>query len=111
VLRQFIQWRNETSNKPEHLARSYYFLRKSVGVIGIATPFVLVIGTMILGNSFVIKDSISSYYYTVTGNIFVGSMCASAIFLICYRPFSLSAIVMSIWMTLLALLQVPSRLA
>jgi hypothetical protein len=85
MLKQFIQWSKETSNTPEHLARSYLFLRKSVGVIGIATPFVLVIGTMILGNSFVIKDSISSYYYTVTGNIFVGSMCASAIFLICYR--------------------------
>jgi hypothetical protein len=85
MLRQFIQWSKETSNTPEHLARSYLFLRKSVGVIGIATPFVLVIGTMILGNSFVIEDSISSYYYTVTKNIFVGSMCAVAIFLICYR--------------------------
>ena len=85
MLRQFIQWSKETSNTPEHLARSYLFLRKSVGVIGIATPFVLVIGTMILGNRFGISDSISSYYYTVTRNIFVGSMCASAIFLICYR--------------------------
>jgi|GEM_PF-228930 hypothetical protein len=85
--RKFIEWLNVTSNTPAHphLDRSYYFLRKSVGVIGIATPFVLVILTMILGNSFVISDSISSYYYTVTRNIFVGSMCAVAIFLICYR--------------------------
>jgi hypothetical protein len=87
MLRQFIQWSNETSTTPEHLHldRSYLFLRKSVGVIGIATPFVLVIGAMILGNNFVIQDSISSYYYTVTGSIFVGSMCATAIFLISYR--------------------------
>jgi hypothetical protein len=85
MLRQFRNWLNETSNTPQHLARSYLFLRKSIGVIGIALPFVLVIGTMILENRLVISDSISSYYYTVTRNILVGSLCACAIFLICYR--------------------------
>ena len=85
MLRQFIQWLNETSNTPDHLFRSYLFFRKCVGVIGIALPIVLVIGTMILENHLVILDSISSYYYSVTRNIFVGSLCAIAIFLICYR--------------------------
>jgi hypothetical protein len=74
-----------TTPGSKHLDTSYLFLRKCVGVIGIALPFVLVIGAMILGNSFVIQDSISSYYYTVTKDIFVGSMCAAAIFLISYR--------------------------
>ncbi len=85
MLRQFIQWLNKTSNTPQHLIRSYLFFRKCVGVIGIALPFVLIIGTMILEPRLGILDSISAYYYSVTRNIFVGSLCAIAIFLISYR--------------------------
>jgi hypothetical protein len=84
MLRQFIQWLNETSNT-QHLVRSYLFFRKCVGIIGIALPIVLIIGTMILERRLEISDSISAYYYSVMRNIFVGSLCAIAIFLICYR--------------------------
>jgi H+/gluconate symporter-like permease len=85
MLSQFIQWLKETSNTPKHLVRSYLFLRKCVGVIGIALPIVLIFGTMILEWHPGILDSISAYYYSATRNIFVGSLCAIAIFLICYR--------------------------
>src|SRR5258708_15178009 len=94
MLRQFIQWLNETSNTPDHLFRSFLFFRKCVGYIGIALPIVLVFGTMILERRLVILDSISSYYnsdmdgvptFLDMRNIFVGSLCAIAIFLICYR--------------------------
>jgi hypothetical protein len=84
MLRQFIQWLNETSNT-QQLDRSYLFFRKCVGVIGIALPFVLVIGTIILEWHLGISDSISAYYYSVTRNILVGILCSTAIFLICYR--------------------------
>ena len=94
MLTKFIKWLNETSNTPQHLFRSYLFFRKCVGVIGIALPIVLVFGLMILERRLVILDSISSYYNSdMDGvptlldmrNIFVGSLCAVAIFLICYR--------------------------
>jgi len=51
LLRQFIRWLKETSNKPEHqqLERSYLFMRQGIGYIGIALPIVLLVGTMILG--------------------------------------------------------------
>jgi hypothetical protein len=74
---------NETSNT-QHLVQSYLFLRKSIGVIGMVLPIVLVIGKVMLGSPG-ISDSISAYYYSVMRNIFVGSLCACAVFLICYR--------------------------
>jgi hypothetical protein len=40
--------------------------------------------------------SISAYYYSATGNIFVGSLCAIAIFLICYRYERLDDIVSTV---------------
>jgi hypothetical protein len=90
MLSQFIQWLKETSNIP--LERSYLFMRKCVGVIGVALPPVLIIGLMILERQSKILDSISAYYYSdyisdysVIGNTFVGSMCATGIFLIGYR--------------------------
>ncbi len=72
-----------TSNA-QYLVRSYLFLRKSLGYIGIALPFVLIIGKILL-ESPGISDSISSYYYSVMRNVFVGILCAIGIFLICYR--------------------------
>lgn len=85
LLRQFIQWLNETSNTPEPLVRSYLFMRKGVGIIGVALPIVLVFGTMIFDWHFEMKDSISAYYYSLMGDVFTGSLCAIGIFLICYR--------------------------
>lgn len=85
LLRQFIQWMNETPNTPEPLVRSYLFMRKGIGIIGVALPLVLVIGTMICDGHFEMKDSISAYYYSLMGNVFTGSLFALGIFLICYR--------------------------
>jgi hypothetical protein len=66
------------------LVRSYLFLRKCIGIIGVALPFVLIIGKIIL-ESPGISSSISSYYYSVMRDVFVGSLWAIAVFLICYR--------------------------
>ena len=75
---------NATSNTQDSLVLSYLGLRKGIGIIGMALPFVLVIGKMILESPGIL-DSISAYYYSVMRNIFVGSLCAIAIFLISYR--------------------------
>ena len=63
---------------------SYLALRKTVGWIGILLPFVLALGVIIdSGNSDLIS-SISHYYYSVMGNVFVGSLCAVALFMFFY---------------------------
>jgi hypothetical protein len=72
------------TSSTQSLVRSYLFLRRGIGIIGTALPIVLVIGKIIL-ESPGISDSISSYYYSVMRDVFVGSLCAIAIFLICYR--------------------------
>ncbi|OSY39687.1 hypothetical protein C8E95_1882 [Pseudonocardia autotrophica] len=63
---------------------SYLGLRRAVGVIGIALPFVLVAGDLALGGDG-LRDSISRYYFSPVRDVFVGSMCAVGVFLYCYR--------------------------
>ena len=60
---------------------SYFGLRKAVGVIGFALPFVLAFGKMIWTKPPGLQLSISAYYYTDMRNIFVGGLCAIALFL------------------------------
>jgi len=68
------------------LVMSYLDLRKAIGVIGIALPFVLVIGKIILSSPGV-EGSISAYYYTVMRDVFVASLCAIGVFLMTYRGY------------------------
>ena len=67
------------------LLHSYLFLRRAVGTIGIALPFVLIIGNLVLGGG--LLDSISGYYYSDMRGVFVGSMCAVGVFLLSYRGY------------------------
>ncbi len=69
----------------EHLfAMSYLGLRTAVGCIGMALPFVLPIGKLLIDGPG-LQGSISAYYYTSMGNVLVGSMCAIGVFLLSYR--------------------------
>jgi hypothetical protein len=63
------------------LVLSYLQLRKAVGIIGVALPVVLSLGKILLQGPG-IQCSISDYYYTDLGNVFVGSLCAIGVFLI-----------------------------
>ena len=71
---------------PQGLVISYLRLRKAVGIIGIALPFVLAFGKILLDGPG-IQSSVSSYYYTVMRDVFVGSLCAIAVFLLSYRGY------------------------
>lgn len=77
---------------------SYLALRKAIGAIGVALPFVLVIGKNVVDlacprcgeykgatGPYLIESSISSYYWTSVGDVLVGSLCAIGIFLLSYR--------------------------
>ena len=77
---------NQQTDPQESLVLSYLSLRKAVGIIGVALPFVLVFGNMILKGPG-IERSISSYYYTDLGNVFVGSLCAIGVFLLSTRGY------------------------
>jgi hypothetical protein len=77
---------NQQTDPRESLVLSYLSLRKAVGIIGVALPFVLALGNMSL-HGHGIKCSISNYYYTDMGNVFVGSMCAIGVFLLSTRGY------------------------
>ena len=67
------------------LAVSYLFLRRAIGLIGALLPIVLPLGYSITTGHWLLLSSISSYYYTDVRNVFVGTLCAVGVFLICYR--------------------------
>ena len=74
------------------LVLSYLGLRKCIGIIGVALPIVLLFGRILLESLAMMKwqslgilDSISVYYYSVMRDVFVGSLCATGVFLFSYR--------------------------
>lgn len=73
-----------THEKPEVI--SFLTIRHSVGTLGVCLPFVLLAGNLLMGCS-QIQPSISHYYYTAAGSIFVGALCAVGLFLISYKGF------------------------
>lgn len=77
------------------LALSYLGVRRAIGVIGVALPFVLLIGAFLI-DGVGVQPSISDYYYTVMRNVFVGSMCANGVFFLSYRYAKVDTIVSSL---------------
>lgn len=77
---------NQQSGPQDSLVMSYLSLRKAVGIIGFALPFVLAFGKILFQGPG-IQDSISGYYYTDMGNVFVGSLCAIGVFLMSCRGY------------------------
>lgn len=70
------------------MIRSYVFLRRSIGLIGIALPVVLIVGNLFWPPADVLA-SISGYFYSPLRGVFVGSMCAVGMFLLSYRGIGL----------------------
>ncbi len=70
------------------LVISYLTLRRAIGILGILFPFILVIGSMATGGCREIQPSISDYYHTNMRDVFVGILCAVALFLFSYRGYN-----------------------
>ena len=68
------------------LAFSYLSLRKTIGLLGIALPFVLSLGALLLFQTG-IQSSLSSYYHTGMGDVFVGTLCVIGVFLLSYKGY------------------------
>jgi len=64
---------------------SYLALRKAVGGVALALPFAVAVPWALLHHA--IQTSISAYYYTCMRNIFVGSLCAIGMFMLCARGY------------------------
>ena len=77
---------NQQAVSNDSLVLSYLGLRKAIGIIGIALPFVLAFGKILLEGPG-IQSSISAYYYSGMRDVFVGSLCAIAVFLMSYRGY------------------------
>lgn len=82
--------------KPRQDAVTVRRLRRGIGLLGMALPFVLAIGNAVITGSFTLLGSISAYYHTGMRDVFVGAMCAIGIFLICYRYERLDDVLSSI---------------
>lgn len=69
----------------QEIVHSFYRVRQALGYLGFALPLTLILGGVLsLGN---IEPSLSDYYHTILRDIFVGTMMAIGIFLICYTGY------------------------
>ncbi len=67
------------------LVLSFLTVRKALGYLGLALPAVLIgYGLAINGQ---IEDSVSAFYYTGMGDVFVGALCAIGVFLFAYKGY------------------------
>ncbi|MFN4285682.1 MAG: DUF998 domain-containing protein [Lacibacter sp.] len=71
----------------QSLVISYLTLRKAVGILGMALPFVLLLGWLLLERDCRFPPSISHFYYSALGDVFVGSLCAVSLFLFSYNGY------------------------
>ncbi len=78
---------NNTSQNQNPQVISYLTLRKAVGILGISFPVIVVVGSVVFGGCEGIQSSISCYYHTNMRNIFVGILCAIALFLFAYKGY------------------------
>jgi len=72
------------SRKPSTLDVSYLNLRLGIGVLGVALPFILRIGSAIFPPD---PYSVSAYYYSAERNILVASLCVLGTFLLTYQGY------------------------
>jgi hypothetical protein len=71
-------------NRENPIVLSYLTLRKAAGWVGLTLPIILVLGQFgfecLAKQPLAIESSISSYYYSGMGNVFVGLLCAIGAF-------------------------------
>jgi len=67
---------------------SYFAMRKVVGFVALLLPLAVALPWYFLRDH-ILEPSISCYYYTGTRNIFVGSLCAVAMFMLGCRGYDI----------------------
>jgi hypothetical protein len=75
-----------TDPETSRYVRSYLIMRAFVGALGVALPFVLVLGDgLVLDGDPFPRTSLSSYYYSGVRELFVGALSATGVFLFTYK--------------------------
>lgn len=64
---------------------NYLHIRNLIGICGIALPPVLILVGLIVSHCRHIENSISDYYYTAGGDVFVGILITTGVFLYTYK--------------------------
>lgn len=67
---------------------SFMTIRKGIGLLGLLLPILLVAGLALIFGEGRLEPSLSHYFYTRIGGVFVGTLCVVAFFLYCYRGYS-----------------------
>ncbi|MFH1052191.1 MAG: DUF998 domain-containing protein [bacterium] len=75
----------KTKNLKTDTIISYMTLRRLIGILGMALPFIVVIGGFINNCDCGVQDSVSLYYYTNMKDFFIGLMFAVGLFLTTYK--------------------------
>jgi hypothetical protein len=81
---------------------SYAALRRSVGIVALLLPFAATLPHLIAHGE--LLSSISISYYFSTRNVFVGSLCAIGLIMLCTRGYDLEDMVAGILSGVLAVL-------
>lgn len=76
-----------TNNPNDRYLISFLTLRRLVGILGMTLPFALLLGYFLFEKGCKFPPSISHFYYTDMGNVFVGILCAVALFLFTYNGY------------------------
>ncbi len=77
---------DQTPQNGGRMVVSYLTLRKAIGYLGIALPFVLFFGGMLL-HKLGMQSSISGYYYTPMRDVLVGILCSIGVFMMSYKGY------------------------
>ena len=76
-----------SSNNSDTLVWSFLALRKAIGLLGTFLPLVLWLGALIFFATR-LQSSVSAYYHTGMGNVFVGTLCAIGVFFYAYKGYT-----------------------
>ena len=78
--------RTPDQEDPWLYVRSFLIMRVAIGVLGLLLPLTLILEDWLLfGSSPVPRSSLSAYYYSGVRELFVGTLCATGVFLMAYK--------------------------
>lgn len=87
VFSEIKEWFEQDTHKEPQLIEAETLL-KVVGWLGLLMPWLMIIGSWLLGDTRILRDSISSYYHSPeVRDLFVGVLCAIAFFLSAYNGY------------------------